>query len=363
VLLRFVNQGQVTLDFEQYDRHPNAFEARGLPRKVSIAVGHYAEVKYAVRAPVRGEFEFGRVELRVRSPLGLWTRRLRRGATQRVKVYPDFAAIAGYALLATDNRLSQIGILRRRRRGTGMDFHQLREYREGDSQRQIDWKATSRMRKLISREYQDERDQQVVFLLDCGRRMMAQDDDLSHFDHALNAVLLVAYVALRQGDAAGFLTFASEEPRFLAPRKSGQTVSVFLNKLYDLQPTLLSPDYYQAALSLSLRVRKRALVIVVSNLRDEDEDSVRPALRLLARRHLVLFASLRERSLAETVAAPVENFDAALTHAATVRYLDERGLAHEKVRGLGTQILDAEPQELAPRLVNRYLEFKRAGAL
>ena len=94
-------------------------------------------------------------------------------------------------------------MLQRRRRGEGLEFHQLREYREGDSQRQIDWKATSRSGQLISREYQDERDQQIMLLIDCGRRMRAQDDELSHFDHVLNAALLLAYVGLRQGDAVG----------------------------------------------------------------------------------------------------------------------------------------------------------------
>ena len=115
--------------------------------------------------------------------------------------------------------------------------------------RQIDWKATSRIRKLISREYQDQRDQQVFFLIDCGRRMTAKDGELSHFDHALNSVLLLAYVALRQGDAVGLMTFGGA-PRYVAARKGAGMVNVVLNALYDLQPGMSSPDYANAATDL-----------------------------------------------------------------------------------------------------------------
>ena len=101
-----------------------------------------------------------------------------------------------------------VGAHLRRRRGEGTEFQQLREYRLGDSLRQIDWKATQRARKLISRDYQDERNQQVMLLVDTGRRMLARDDGLSHFDHVLNAALLVAYIALRQGDVVGLLAAA-----------------------------------------------------------------------------------------------------------------------------------------------------------
>ena len=281
-------------------------------------------------------------------------------------MFPNFAAISGYALLATDNRLSQIGVLQRRRRGEGMDFHQLREYREGDSQRQVDWNATSRMRKLISREYRDERDQHIVFLIDCGRRMSASDASathLTHFDHVLNAALLLGYVSLRQGDAVGYLTFATETPRFSAPRKSGATVSILLNGLFDIQPSLDVPDYTQAAVNLSARLRRRALVIVLSNLRDEDDETLAPALRLLNERHLVLFASLREPALDEKLREPVQNLDSAVAHVAAVDYAHERLRALRRIERSGAMVLDVEPQKLPIALVNRYLDIKRAGRL
>ncbi|MGH8616260.1 MAG: DUF58 domain-containing protein [Burkholderiales bacterium] len=362
VRLRLANGERRALTLVLYDHHPAPFETRGLPRAVRLPAGGWSEIEYEVRPVQRGEFRFGAVEVRVRSPLALWVRAADTGEASLTRVYPNFAAITKYALLATDNRLSQIGILQRRRRGEGLDFHQLREWREGDSLRSVDWKATSRTMKLVSREYQDERDQQIVFLIDCGRRLAAQDDDLSHFDHVLNSALLLSYVALRQGDAVGFMTFGGVE-RFMAPRKSAATVSLMLNQLYDLQPTLASSDYTAAALALTLRVRKRALVVVLSNLRDEDDDTLAPALALLSQRHLVMFASLREHLLTRALDVRVDSFDRALTHASAAQYLRAREVAFRRLGQRGATCLDVEPQQLAVALVNRYQDLKRAGRL
>ena len=356
------NRSGSPADVLVHDHHPARCEARDLPQRVRLARRTWVELGYDLKPLTRGELTFGAVEMRVRSPLGLWERRIRSGAEAAVRVYPNFAELSKYALLATDQRLSQIGVLQRPRRGEGLEFHQLREYREGDMQRQIDWKATARQGKLISREYQDERDQQIMFLIDCGRRLAAHDDALSHFDHVLNAVLLLAYVSVRQGDAAGFLTM-SGHARFMAPRKSAATVTAMLNQLYDLQPTLSTSDYYAAAVELMTRLRKRTLVVIVSNLRDEDEDTLAPALALLGRRHLVLFASLREAILSRALKTRVDSFDRALTYAATADYLRNRELAFRRLSRGGTQCLDVEPTELPIALVNRYLDIKRARLL
>jgi uncharacterized protein (DUF58 family) len=366
VTLRFSHpraSGRGQLRFLAFDRHPDNCVAEKLPIALTLAPGNYALATYRFRPDVRGDLTFGRVALRLASPFGLWEIPRDAGVETKVRSFPNFAEITRYALLAIDNRLSQIGVLRRRRRGEGMDFHQLREYRQGDSLRQIDWKATARMRKFISREYQDERDQQIVFLLDCGRRMSAKDGELSHFDHTLNAVLLLSYVALREGDAAGLMTFATRDARFVAPRKSGETVNRFLDALYGLQPTFETPDYYQAALDLSLRLKKRSLVVIISNLRDEDAEGLMPALQLLRRRHLVMFANLKEAVIDETLRAPVVDTGSALTYAAAAAYVRAREALTARMQAHGARLVDVEPRALPISLVNKYLDLKQGGAL
>jgi uncharacterized protein (DUF58 family) len=362
VTLRFANEGTTPLHIAVYDHAPADTEVEGLPQTIKLPARGWAELRYRLRPVRRGDLGFDRVGIRVRSPLGLWQSSRKTGEAQVIRVYPNFSALTRFALLATDNRLSQIGVLQRRRRGEGLDFHQLREYREGDPQRQIDWKASSRMSRLISREYQDERDQQIVLLLDCGRRMAARDDALSHFDHVVNAALLLAYVSLRQGDAVGLMTMSGEK-RWVAPRKSRPAINLLLNRVYDLHPTLAATDYHQAAVDLMQRTRKRSLVVMLSNLRDEDDESLAPALKLLQTRHLVLFASLRENILSRALTARVDTFDRALTHAATADYLRSRELAFKRLERAGAVCVDVEPEGLPMALVNRYTDIKRGGRL
>jgi uncharacterized protein (DUF58 family) len=351
------------------DDHPVSFEATPLPQRFVLRRGLWTDLVYRVRPLARGNHVFGALTLRVDSPLRLWQRSLSCGAPTQTRVYPDFAKVTQYTLLASDNRLSQIGVLQRRRRGEGLEFHQLREYRQGDTSRQIDWKATARFGKLVAREYQDERDQHIVFMLDCGQRMRASErglpgaNDLSHFDHTLNALLLLSYVALRQGDAVGLMTFAHPQPRYLPPRKSLSTVNRILNGVYDVEPTLLTPDYLQAAEQLARRLNKRALIVVLTNLRDEDEDLLLPALRLLRRRHLVLIANLRETSLEQVERTAIETFDDALTYAAAAEYSRARMRGLSRLRASGVHVIDVYPADLPRLLVNKYWDMKRAGQL
>jgi uncharacterized protein (DUF58 family) len=345
-----------------FDHHPERCRVSGLPFEARIAAGTWTEVGYRLAPLERGEHRFGPVELLVGSPLGLWWRRVRAGEPALARVYPDFRAVARYSLLAVDHRLSALGIRRRPRRGEGMEFHQLREYRRGDAPRQIDWKATSRQRRLISREYQDERDQQVLFLLDCGHKMHARDGELAHFDHALNAVLLLAHVALRQGDAVGLMTFGGPR-RWLAPRKGLGHTNRLLDAVYDLSTGLDASDYLEIAREVMARVTRRSLVAIVTNLRDEDSEELRLATGLLAKRHLVLVASLRESVLDASLARPPRDFTEALRTAGAHDYLEQRRAAHERLTKEGILLLDTPPQELPVRLVNRYLEIKSGGRL
>lgn len=362
VLLRLQPEKPVSLRLEVFDHTPAATELEGLPVKVRLHRGEGAEITYRLRALRRGNHVFGRVELLAISPGGLWRRRLWAGETKNVRVLPNFEPVARYALLALADRLGQMGIRFQRRRGEGLEFRELREYRQGDSLRQIDWKATARWQKAISRQYEEERNQQIVLLLDCGRRLRAQDGDLTHFDHGLNAALLLAWVALRQGDLVGLATLGGVD-RYLPAQKGRGGLAALVGAVYDLEPGLEPADYLDAATRLLARQRRRALVVVLTNLRDEDVDELQPALRLLCAKHLVLLASLKEQSLREVLQEEPKTLDQALEVATTHGYLAARRQAHEKLKGQGAQILDVEPDRLAIEVVNRYLEIKRGGQL
>ncbi len=361
--LRFTNHSKRTVTFDAFDHYPLEVISEGLPVSMSVAANQYADVIYTITAKQRGKLIFSTTQIKLLSPLQFWYRNFTLETQNDTNVYPNFAAISHYALLATDNNLSQIGIIKKRRRGEGQDFHQLREYREGDALRQIDWKATSRMQKLISREYQDERDQEIIFMLDCGHRMLAKDDDLSHFDHTLNALLLLSYVALRQGDAVGLSTFSGEESRWISPKKGQHTIQNILNTVYDLQPSSFSPDYSKAATELLIRHKKRALVIMLTNARDEDSDDLLPAINLLKKRHLVLLASLREGSIEKLLDKSVDTMQDAIDVSATHHYLETRKQTFDQLVASGVKTMDVTPKDLTVDLINSYLGIKSSGML
>ncbi|MCB1776552.1 MAG: DUF58 domain-containing protein [Candidatus Competibacteraceae bacterium] len=361
--LRIANAQLQPATLTVFDHYPTAAaDCADLPQRVTVEPGGWTELYYRLRPVVRGAWTFAPAQAWLESPRGLWRRDDWLGESTVVRVYPDFAAIVQYIRLASDQREALLGIHPQRRRGEGQTFLQLREYRIGDSLRQIDWKATARTRKPIARDYQDERNQTVLFLLDCGRRMRAQDGDLSHFDHALNALILLAYVALRQGDAVGVQSFGGEQ-RWRVPRSGSGTLTPLINSIYDLQPTLEPPDYAEAAQLILTRQRKRALIVLLTNLRDEDQDDLRPAIALLSRRHLVLIANLREPILDEWLAQPIHDLPQAQLYATVCHYLLQRERVQEELRHLGSIVLDTAPQRLPAAMVNQYLELKRGGRL
>ena len=363
VVLR-VSPGALPLPWlEVFDHVPAELEFQDLPRRIALPDAQGVELRYRVRPRQRGDSRFERCEIGLPSRLGLWQARRYLELPGVTRVYPDFARLHGAQLMAVDSWLGRLGVRQRPRRGSGLEFHQLRDFRQGDSLRLIDWKATARKHQPIAREYQDERDQQIIFLLDSGRRMRSQDGDLSHFDHALNACLLLAHVALRQGDAVGLLAFAGEETsRYLPPAKGQQQLNALLNRVYDLQPGRLPGDYQAAAGELLARQSRRALVVLLSNLRDEDDQQLPLAAAQIARRHRLLIASLREEVLDRQRLQPVDNYQQALAYCGTIDYAEARAALHERLAAQGLPVLDVRPGELGPQLVSRYLQWKAAGA-
>ncbi|MCW9012278.1 MAG: DUF58 domain-containing protein [Gammaproteobacteria bacterium] len=361
--LRVDNLSSNNIQLQLFDHFPETVQYKNLPQVLVLEKKQQAVVEYQCRPLQRGEMVFSKCQCLIDSRYGFWRSKRDIDITSSIRVYPNYAPVIEYALLATENHLSLMGILKNRRRGQGMDFHQLREFREGDSLKQIDWKASSRMNKIIAREYQDERDQEILILMDCGHRMLAQDSELSHFDHSLNALLLLSYVALRQGDAVGVATFSHEDARWIKPIKGVANINLLLNGIYDLQPSSQAPDYSTGAKNLLLRHRKRSLVIILTNLRDDDAEDLQVAVQLLQKHHRVVVASLQEQALHDVLEKDVYKLEDALTLAAAHAYLNKRQQLIKVLQKRGVRILDVLPEKLPLALTNCYLDLKVSGQL
>lgn len=362
VALRLRHDGAETLRADVHDLHPGTWPVLDLPQRVDVPPQRELRLVYRLTPTTRGRFDFEGCALRLLSPLRLWREQRVAPVRQSVRVYPNFAPLARLALVGAEQASRVVGAHLKRRRGEGTEFQQLREYRLGDSLRQIDWKASQRVRKLISREYQDEKHQQVLLVVDTGRRMLARDGATSHFDHALDAALVVGYLALRQGDAVGLFASGGEQ-RWMPPQRGMAALDTLLRAAYDLQPAAVATDYLAAAQQLSLRQRRRSLLLWVTNLRDEDIEDVLAAVRMLQRRHLVVIASLRERALDDALDTEVTELDQALRVGATARYMAERAAAHDLLRSHRVSVLDVTSEQLPGAVVQEYLSIKRKGLL
>ncbi len=240
--LTLVNPSPRQLNVMVFDDVDPSLEFTGLPQRVRVPPASELTLQYTVTPRLRGLVQWLGVQVLAPGRLGAMERRTTLGEVQRLNVFPNFAAVARYAWLAGDRRLSQIGIKAYPQRGAGTDFKQLSDYKVGDPIRHIDWKATLKHNRPIVRQFQDERDQCVLFLLDCGRRMRADEGeqslDGSHFDQALNALMLLSYVALKEGDEVGAMTFGTDarQQRHVAPRKGSASLNGLMARLHDIQP-------------------------------------------------------------------------------------------------------------------------------
>ena len=351
-----------SLTMRLHDHCGKNMDTRGQPSHFDLLPGGKATVCYEVYPRKRGHYIFTGADIIVNSPFRLWQKKWFFENSSEVRVFPNFREIARYAILATNHHLSMMGIKKLIRRGEGNEFHQLREYRQGDELQKIDWKATSRYRRLISKDYQDERDQQIVFVLDSGRRMSHSEAGKSLLDQALNSILLLAYVAARQGDGVGLYSFGGTE-KWLPPRKQEDSVRSLLLGMYDIETSLQAADYLRAAEDVLTLQNRRSLMVVITNSRAEDHEDLMRMTRQLRTKHLVVIADLREQILEDTLHTGISGLEDALRYQGLLHYLDERRNMLTKLKHLGVLTLDVTADRLPAALVNTYLDIKSSAKL
>ncbi|MCE5237961.1 DUF58 domain-containing protein [bacterium] len=346
------------------DDPPAGFAVDRRTFNLTLAPYDQGTVAYHVRPLARGRYAFGDLHVRGRSRLGLsaWQRRF--PAAAEVAVYPNLLEVRRYQLLARSDRLRQAGFRLTRRLGQGTEFESLREYSPDDEFRSIDWKATARRHRPVSRQYETERSQTVVIMVDAGRMMSTLVGDLSRLDYALNAALMFAYVAVERDDAVGLIAFADDVKAFVPPRKGHRQVGLITEALYDLQPALVEPDYAEAFSVLSSRARKRALVACFTDLVDVEASSrLLGHLTALAPHHLPLLITLRDRDLQYVAERQPGDVAETYERALAAQVLHDREAALAVLRQRGVMVLDALPEKLTVAAVNEYLGLKARGRL
>ena len=347
-----------------HDRTPTGFSRDG-PADLPFVMpsGETAIVSYEITGRARGVYEGGSVAARLEGPLGLVRRTLHWSPTDALTVAPSLSGIRRYRLLALQNRLRDVGVRAIRTRGESTAFDRLREYVRGDDPRHIDWKATSRRGTLITREFTVEQGQTVLIAIDCGRTMTQYAGELPRIEYVLAAALVLADVAAAGDDRVGVMAFDDQVRAWVPPARGRAAVRSLRDALIPLEARLVEPDYAGAFRTLAARQRKRALLILFTDV--VDSRASRPLIAHLTRAattHLPVVVTMRNESLIAAAASGSAAGDA-WRRAAAEELLSEREAALLALRRSGVAVLDVAPAAMTAAVINRYLEVKARAAL
>lgn len=343
----------------------DAARGRGEGREQVVPPGGEVALHITATGRERGSWQLGPVALRVDGQLGLVKRTLRYEPDDSVLVAPSMSRVRQLRLLALQHRLHDAGVRSIRRRGEGTSFANLREYVTGDDPRHVDWKATARRQKLITREYSVEQGQTIMIAVDSGRMMTQLSDGVPRFEYALSSAILLADVAAQSHDRVGLLLFDDQVRAFVPPSRGHEALERIRRALLPATATMAEPDYASAFRLLADRHRKRSLIVLFTDV--IDPRASRALIAHTARgaaRHMLLVVALRNDRLAEA-AVPGPHASAArlFEGAAAEELVAAREEALLRMRRAGVSVLDVSPQAMTPAVINRYLEIKARASL
>ncbi len=364
ITLLLANRGRRPVRFQVRDEYPYQFVSDATILAGEIAPYDIHEARYHVRPLQRGDYTFGDVNVRYISTLKTFVRQARYPTTAKVKVYPNVLDVRKYDLLARKGLLFELGLRAARIFGTGTEFERLREYNTDDEFRRINWKATARRGKPIAAEYETERSQYIMTVIDTGRLMRPPIGELAKLDYVINTALLLSYVATLKGDHVGLLTFADDVRTYLAPRRGKGQFYRMLEALYNVQFEPVEADYAQALAYLGVKHKRRSLVVVFTDL--VTLDAARPLIAHMARlaqRHLPLCVVISDPNVTRLAVQPPRDSDAVYQRAVAEMLLDERQVVLDTLHRSGVLTLDVPADKLTVSVINKYLELKGRGAI
>jgi uncharacterized protein (DUF58 family) len=347
------------------DEYPPQLNLTGVREgRLRIEAQRSATLIYGVRPPRRGRFEFGYTVLRFRSRLRLIWCQANVVEPATVKVYPnmrrareaELKALGARSLASTHRKTSW--------RGEGREFESMRDYVRGDELRHISWTATARRGKLTTRQYQIERDQTILIALDAGRLMTARIEQETKLDSAVHATLSLFSAAARAGDNAGLVVFGRRIKSYLAPSRGRDHIEAALEALYAVEPEMIEPSYSHAFEFIAANSKRRALVVLLTDLVDEEgSKELLASLHILRPRHLPLVVTIADRDLKAVVRQTPSSVRDLFTQSVAEEIIHHREAALRFVESVGGLALDVTAAALAPALLETYLRVKERGLL
>jgi uncharacterized protein (DUF58 family) len=365
VRVHLLNHSPRTLTLQVKDEYPPQMILHGTREAhMRVEAQTSAALIYGLQPPRRGRFDFGQTALRYLSRLGLaWVQTLA-GEAESVKVYPNIRRAREAELKAMGARSLVAAHRKTSWRGEGREFESLRDYVRGDELRHVSWTATARRGKLTTRQYQIERDQTILIALDAGRLMTARIEQETKLDSAVHATLALMSAAQRGGDNSGLVVFGRRIKTYLAPKRGREHMDAALEALHSVEPEMIEPSYARAFEFIAINCKRRSLVVVLTDLVDEEGSrELITSLKLLRPRHLPLVVTIGDRDLRAAVRDEPDSVSELFTQSVAEEILHQREAALRLVESQGGLALDVTSATLAPSLLETYLRVKEHGLL
>ncbi|WP_308266875.1 DUF58 domain-containing protein [Prevotella sp.] len=364
IRLRVESSCPFALRLTVIDETPFVFQRRDVDFLLRLKPREGKTIVYKLRPTQRGVYGFGRIRVFVRSALSLAERRYTCGESQDAKVYPSYLMLHKYELLAMNNRLTEMGVKRIRRAGNNTEFERIKEYVEGDNYRSLNWKASARRHQLMVNVYEDERSQQIVSVIDKGRPMQQAFQGMTLLDYAINASLMLSYVAVRKTDKAGLVCFADHTDTFVAPSRRHGQMERLLDALYSQQTRWSESDFGDMLATINKRLTKRSLLVVYTSFANTQAMTRQlPYLKQLNLRHKVLVVFFADNEMRDFVNSSPRSTEEYYQHVIVEKMLYEQRLIVSQLRQHGILSMLTTPQNLSVDVVNRYLELKERQAI
>jgi uncharacterized protein (DUF58 family) len=365
VSIQINNGSNRLIKVEVKDEYPPQMVLNGVREgRVNVDAQSSATLIYGLTPPRRGRFEFGHVALRFPSQLKLVWCEAKVASPAAVKVYPNMRRAREVELKALGARSVVSSHRKTSWRGEGREFESMRDYVRGDELRHISWTATARRGKLTTRQYQIERDQTILVALDAGRLMTARIERETKLDSAVHATLALFSAAARAGDNAGLVVFGRKIKSYLPPSRGRDHIDSALEALHAVEPEMIEPSYARAFEFIAANSKRRALVVLLTDLVDEEgSKELLTSLHLLRPRHLPLVVTIADRDLKAVVRETPTSVRELFTQSVAEEIIHHREAALRLVESKGGLALDVTAAALAPALLETYLRVKERGLL
>lgn len=365
VRIEVLNPTTRTVSLNLKDEYPPEMRLSGLREaRVRVEAQMSAALLYGLTPPKRGRFTFGQIAVRYLSRWGLAWVQTAVGEPVTVKVYPNMRRAREAELKALGARSLVAAHRKSAWRGEGREFESMRDYVRGDELRHVSWTATARRGKLVTRQYQIERDQTILIAIDAGRLMTARIEQETKLDLAVHAALSLMSAAARGGDNAGLVVFGRQIKAYIPPKRGSEHLDAVLEALHAIEPEMIEPSYARAFGFIAANCKRRALVVVLTDLVDEEGSrELLASLKLLRPRHLPLVVTIGDRDLKGVVREEPTTARELFTQSVAEEIITQRETALRLVEAQGGLALDVTAAALTPALLETYIRVKERGLL